>query len=389
MVLKQLEKAQQRKKHLDELQQLLQKTKEEKRSFTDEENQKFKTLTQTIETLDEEIAEIQSRGAAANGTTLQTGTEKRSLGALEVRGYRGKERIGKSNSNVQLGDLIYSHLTGKFRNEEVRAALSTTSGGLVIPKPVFDDFIDMVREMSFLNQCTVYPMASKTLSIPRVVGDILPHFKAENDPIIESNPLFGEALLEAKPLYALTSLSLELIESSSLDMGSVITQIMAASMANAMQAFLIQGGDPLGYAGIINDPAINTIAAADVNYASIGAAFKAAMNNFGRPDSLIINVNDVMNMELLTDTAGQYVTAPRFMDYLTPYPVVGNVPEGQAIVADLSTIAFGVLSEGGLQIELDKSGEAFQNAQVKVRARFNGDFVLTNPKMVSHILPTA
>jgi HK97 family phage major capsid protein len=386
MVLKQLEKAQQRKQHLDELQQLLAKTKEEKRSFTDEENQRFKTLTQTIEKLDSELEEIQSR-ANTNSTTTTT-TEKRSLGALEVRGFCGKERIGKGNSNVQLGDLIYSHLTGRFRNEEVRAALSTTSGGLVIPKPVYDDFIDLMREMSFLGQCTVYPMTSKTLSIPKVVSDILPHFKAENDPIIESNPLFGEATLEAKPLYALTSLSLELIESSNLDMGSVITQIMASAMAGAMQAFMIQGGDPLGYAGIINDPAINKITAATVDYASIGAAYKAAMSNFGRPNGLILNVEDVMDMELLKDTAGQYVTAPNFMSYLQPYPVVNNIAAGQALVGDLSTIAMGVLSEGGLQIELDKSGEAFKNGQVKVRARFNGDFALTNPKLMSMISPT-
>ncbi|WP_163182949.1 MULTISPECIES: hypothetical protein [Neobacillus] len=50
--------------------------------------------------------------------------------------------------------------------------------------------------------------------IPKVVGDILPAFKAENDLIVESAPVFDGVKLEAKPLYAMTSISLELLESS-------------------------------------------------------------------------------------------------------------------------------------------------------------------------------
>ncbi len=55
---------------------------------------------------------------------------------------------------------------------------------------------------------------SEALVIPKVVGDILPAFKAENDLIVESAPVFDGVKLEAKPLYAMTSISLELLESS-------------------------------------------------------------------------------------------------------------------------------------------------------------------------------
>jgi HK97 family phage major capsid protein len=400
-----LRKVSERDNLLHEMQEIVNKGKTEKRQLTAQENSKLESLEKQIQSLDDELSKHGTTQEELEGAldmhqrkfdqTKQEGKKKeskievRSHKPEEVRAYRGKEqRMGNGNTNVTIGDLVYSYVTGKFRNDEVRAALSTTSGGLAIPQEVADNFIDMAREISFLSEVTTYKMDSKTLTVPRVTGDILPVFKAENELITESNPLFTGVLLEAKPLYALSSISLELLESSSLDIGLAVTNIMRNSMVAAMQAFMIQGGDPLGYAGIMNDPAINKITAANVDYASIGAAYKAAMTNFSRPNGLIVNVEDVMDMELLTATDGQFVQAPRFMDYVTPYPVVNNVPAGTALVGDLSAIAMGILSEGGLQLEVDRSGEAFKRGQIAIRARINADFALTNPKLMSMISPT-
>ncbi|WP_400245910.1 tyrosine-type recombinase/integrase [Niallia sp. JL1B1071] len=70
------------------------------------------------------------------------------------------------------------------------------------------------------------------------------------------------------------------------------------------------------------------------------------------------------------------------------YSLGGGLDEGESVVANLQSIAWGILSEGGLQIDIDKSGEAFQRGQIKIRARINSDFALTNPKLISHIRPT-
>jgi hypothetical protein len=95
-----------------------------------------------------------------------------------------------------------------------------------------------------------------------------------------------------------------------------------------------------------------------------------------------------MDIELLTDTTGQFIQPPRFMEQLNRYDVAGAMDAGEAMVADLSSIAWGILSEGGLQLDVDKSGEAFQRGQIKIRARINSDFALTNPKLISYIRPT-
>ena len=40
---------------------------------------------------------------------------------------------------------------------------------------------------------------------------------------------------------------LELIESSGIDIGLAVTQLMASAMSQAIQTFMFHGGDPLGY----------------------------------------------------------------------------------------------------------------------------------------------
>jgi HK97 family phage major capsid protein len=398
-----LKKAHQREQHIKNMQEILDTAKKENRAFTEAENSKFESLEKQVQSIDQElekhntsleelIEQMQERDAKLEAIKNPNASKKvvvkeRSANPLEVRGYVGKERIGKHDTDVTIGDLVVSHITGKYRNAEVRQAMSTTGSGILIPTEVYANFIDMMREQNFLLNVTTYPMQTKALVIPKVVGDIMPTFKAENDLIVESSPIFDGVRLEAKPLYAMTSVSLELLESSGVDLGMAVTQIMSSSMAQAVQSFMLQGGGALGYEGIINDPNINTVDSTTIDYASIGAGIRAIRNNRGTPNGLILNSADSMDLNLLTDTTGQFIVPPKFMEQLDQYEMTGALDEGEAVVMDFNSIAWGILSEGGLQLEIDKSGEAFSRGQIKIRARINSDFALTNPKMVSYIRP--
>lgn len=412
MVLKQIKlgrlmtQKREAEKHMKEMLQMIETVEKEKRSFTEEENKRYSSLEKKLEQIDaefekegltmdeatEQLEDIKTRSHKASSAFTNTNEyrtlKRKSENPLEVRGYRGKERIGKHDTSVTIGDLVYSHITGKYRSSEVRQAMSTTGSGILVPTEIYQNFIDLMRDESFLTEATIYPMTSKALVIPKVVGDILPAFKVENDLIVESAPVFDGVKLEAKPLYAMTSISLELLESSGIDLGLAVTQIMASSMAQAVQSFMLHGGDPLGYKGILNDADINLVDANTIDYASIGQGIKAIRNNNGRANGLVLNSNDSMDIELLTDTTGQFIHAPSFMQNLNTYNVAGGLEENQALVGDLGSIAWGVLSEGGLQIDIDKSGDAFNRGQIKIRARINSDFALTNPKFIAYIRPT-
>lgn len=400
-----LRKGHQRESFMNEMQGMLATCKKENRALTEAENTKFENLEKQIQNIDSELEkhdttleelmtqmderDAKFRASMNNGKSSDKIKKSRSEeNPLEVRGFVGQERIGKHDSKVTIGDLIYSHVTGQYRNEEVKRALSTTSGGIVIPTDVYQNFIDLMRDTNFLLNVTTFPMTTKALVIPKVVSDILPVFKAENEIITESSPVFDSVRLEAKPLYAMTSISLELLESGGLDIGMAVTTIMANAMAQAVQSFMLKGGGTLGYAGILNDPNINVVNASTIDYASIGAGVRAIRNANGRPNAVILNNVDEMDLQLLADTTGQYIQPPKFMENLETYTLGGGVDEGEAVVGDLASIAWGILSEGGLQLDIDKSGEAFQRGQIKIRARINSDFALQNPKLISHIQPT-
>ena len=398
-----LKKAHQREQYLQEMQQILSSAKKENRSFTAEEDTKFSELEKQVKSVDDELEknntnleeliqqmdDLEKRYQEAMKPQKKVEkVEKRSVNPLEVRGYRGEERIGEHKSDIQIGDLIYSHITGKYRNEEVRAALATTSAGIVVPEEVYSNFIDKLRDESILSECTIYPMSSKVLHVPRLTSDIAPQFKVENELAVESTPIFDSVKLEARPLYAICPISLELIESSSLDMGNVITQLLASAMSQTMQEAMLNGGWVNGYEGILSITGVHKITG-DVSYATIGEGVKRIRNNNGQPNAVLLNNFNAIDLQLATDTTGQYITPPVFMEQLKQYELNSGIFTNNAMVADLSSIAWGILSEGGLQIEIDRYGDAFNRGQVKIRARINCDFTLTNPWVVSHILPTA
>jgi HK97 family phage major capsid protein len=411
MVLKQLKlgrlitRGQESVKNMEEMVQMIDTIQREKRSFSDAEKKKYDSLEKLVEendaefekegiTLEEAIAELdevntrmKKTGSTFKNTSEYQSLKRRAENPLEIRGYQGRERVGRHDTSVTIGDLIYSHITGKFRTEEVRASLSTTSGGLVIPQNVYSNFIDLLRDNSILGEVTTYQMDSKTLSIPRVISDITPEFKLENELITESNPVFDSVKLEAKPLYAMCPISLELIESSSLDMGSVITELMSSAMGASMQRYMLYGAVN-GYEGIMNGQIPKVLG--NMNYATIGEAVTQVRLSNGNASSIVMNPLDAMNLQLLVDTTGQHIQPPEFMNDLKKFELANWMGFGEAIVGDLSAIAFGVLSSGGLQIEISRTaGEAFKRGQILVRARLNGDFVVTNERVLSQIAPTA
>lgn len=102
---------------------------------------------------------------------------------------------------------------------------------------------------------------------------------------------------------------------------------------------------------------------------AIGAGMRAVRSANGNPIGVILNNADATDLELLKDTTGQFIQPPKFMENLETYSLGGGVDEGEAVVADLSSIAWGILSEGGHQLDIDKSGDAFNRGQIKIRAR--------------------
>jgi HK97 family phage major capsid protein len=394
-----LKRAHQREQHINEMQNILSAAKKENRAFTDDETKKFEGLEQKVQGIDAELeknntsleelmTDMEERTAKIEAiqdpeAAKKKKTETRSIIPSEVRSYKKGERMGNGSNNITMGDIIVAHTTGKFRTPEIRQLLTTNSGGVTINEEVYAGFIDLLRANSFLGEFTNYKMDSKTLTIPRVFGDVAPNFKLESAEIPLSSPVFTGATLEAKYLYCLTEISLELLESSSIDIGAAVNEIMSKSMMTSIQRFALAGSAPNGFAGIINDTDINKIDAA-VSYASIGAGIQAVQSVNGEATSLVINPTDWMGLQLLTDGGGgQFIEPPKFLEDVNLI-VTNSIDAGQALVGNLSTIGMGINSAGGLQLDVN-AAPGFTRGVVHIRARFSGDVVLTDPKQLALI----
>ena len=388
---------QEREEHLKNMQTVLNRCQQENRSFTEEEQTTFDDLEQKISKIDKEfekqdvtVEDVKARlddlkeraQKSMNHQEKKTGNVKtRSINPLEVRSYKKGEQMGNGSNEVTIGDIIVGHTTGKYRSPEVRQLTTTQSGGVTISSEVFAGFIDKLRENSFIDQFTIYNMDSKTLTIPRLGSDVYPQFHIEAEEINKQNPIFEGVMLESKYLYCLTEISLELLESSAIDIGSAVNEIMLKAMMRAIQSYAVYG-DVGGFTGILNDPDIRKIGT-DVSYASIGEAIQTIQyQENGNPTSLVINPKDLMGLQMLTDGAGgQFITPPPYFDDLNII-VTGSMNPGQALLGDLSTVAMGVSSQNGIQLDISKD-VGFSRGVVMVRSRFSGDIVLTQPRQLA------
>ena len=102
----------------------------------------------------------------------------------------------------------------------------------------------------------------------------------------------------------------------------------------------------------------------------------------GTANDILIGSSDLLGLQLATGTDGHFIQQPVFMNDMNVFDL-GLTFTNSALVGNLESVAWGILSDGGLQIDIDKQGDAFARGQIKIRARFNGDFALTNPKLIS------
>ena len=119
-----LKRAHQRETYLHEMQEILSSAKKENRSFTTEEDAKFSELEKQVKSVDaelekhntnleeliEQMDDLEQRFQATMKPQKKVEKVKtRSESPLEVRGFRGKERIGEQKPMLQLG-ISFTHM---------------------------------------------------------------------------------------------------------------------------------------------------------------------------------------------------------------------------------------------------------------------------------------
>src|SRR5699024_2325150 len=133
----------------------------------------------------------------------------------------------------------------------------------------------LARDKSFLfaNATTVNMGNSQTVSIPRVVSDPTVAFKQPGADIVKSDPTFEEFKLDAKYMYGLVEVPLELVKTG-IGEEEKLHFLLATALNKTLEDAALNGAVD-GFARIFNDTSITKETIADVSYAEIKKGVKA------------------------------------------------------------------------------------------------------------------
>lgn len=129
---------------------------------------------------------------------------------------------------------------------------SNTAGGYLVPLQFEQAIIDLRESFgTFRRNAPVVPMGSDRMSIPRRTGGLTAYFVGESAEITESEKTWGQVMLVAKKLAALSRMSTEIAEDAVINMADDLAREMAYAFAVKEDDSGWNGDGTSGYGGII------------------------------------------------------------------------------------------------------------------------------------------
>ena len=260
---------------VEEAREYLDKAEKESRPWGDEDERKFKELTDQIEGI--------------------TKAEEREM---KLEGYKGVGDIPATAPNPEddppapksqfrsFGEFLHTIRVHPEDKRLVRTGLSEgddSAGGFTVPEEFANTIMMGSLEMAVIrpNGATVIPMRTDTLKIPKVVdtahsstlfGGVVAYWLEETGTKTPTQPTFGQIQLIAKKLTGYTYASDELLADNAVGLEALLTRMFSGALAWYEDDGFINGngvGKPLGILNsgallAVNRSAASTIAIADL-----------------------------------------------------------------------------------------------------------------------------
>lgn len=260
---------------VEEAQEYLDGAERESRPWTDEDERKFKELTDQIEGI--------------------TKAEEREM---KLEGYKGVGDIPEAAPNPDdpppapksqfrsLGEFLYTVHNHPEDKRLVRTGLSEgddSAGGFLVPEEFSNTIMMSSLETAVIrpNGATVIPMRTDTLKIPKIVdtshasslfGGVVAYWTEEKTEKVPTEPTFGQLQLIAKKLTGYTYASDELLADNAIGLEALLTRLFSGSISWYEDDGFINGngvGKPLGILNsgallAVNRSGASTIAIADL-----------------------------------------------------------------------------------------------------------------------------
>ena len=379
-----------------EARELLDRSTEEKRAFTGEEEAKWTALNSEIDKIDERLRAVLDAEERAKAT--EEAFNRLNASAIQRAGEGGSSRDYLTEvrnwAMAREGAKGYIDIHRQSRSPLNLRVLTTggqgsgTNASSTVPTDFYDQLIAYLIEVSGILQVgpsVLNTAGGETIQIPVAATHISGATASQNATLPTSDPAFTQKTLGAQKFAAMTQLSRELIDDTAIDLLGYLAMSAGRAIGNSFGSALINGNNGIsggilgastavtGATGVSGVPSYDNLV--DLEY-SVIAPYRQSRSCYWLAADKTIGgfrkIKDSQNRPIWEPSA--VLGAP---DLLLGKPLVAD-PFMPATATSAKSVAFGDFSQyfvrlvGGLRFERSDDF-AFGSDLVTFRAVLRGD----------------
>lgn len=385
---------------IKELRRLIAEKKKEARKLLDEDKLKeaeditaeIRELERKVEVAkaieDEEFRELKEQKKKEDKEE-QEEKEERALKEVILPGEKFEKRTDAQKLRL---DKIVRGMAGKGwegaeAEREYYRSMTSSANSTIIPQELANKIIDVARTNSAIfGRIPTVPMESNNLTIAVQTKDPVAEFVVEGEPITESEAVFTKVTMEGKTLAIFIPVTEQLLDSAE-NLNAQLTNSCAKAIALALDKALLYGtGEEDKIKGISLYENINKITHTGGNsYDMLIKGIKETKKSNVTPTDITYSTDTGMDLSMLKDGNGQYITRPVSLDQYT-FTESNNVKTNEAYVYDYNSLLLGI--HKGVTMEWGASADQFQRIMKGLRIYIRTDLAVINPKGITQITVT-
>lgn len=385
---------------IKELRRVIAEKKKEARKLLDEDKLKeaeditaeIRELERKVEVAkaieDEEFRELQEQKKKEDKEE-QEEKEERALKEVILPGEKFEKRTDAQKLRL---DKIVRGMAGKGwegaeAEREYYRSMTSSANSTIIPQELANKIIDVARTNSAIfGRIPTVPMESNNLTIAVQTKDPVAEFVVEGEPITESEAVFTKVTMEGKTLAIFIPVTEQLLDSAE-NLNAQLTNSCAKAIALALDKALLYGtGEEDKIKGISLYENINKITHTGGNsYDMLIKGIKETKKSNVTPTDITYSTDTGMDLSMLKDGNGQYITRPVSLDQYT-FTESNNVKTNEAYVYDYNSLLLGI--HKGVTMEWGASADQFQRIMKGLRIYIRTDLAVINPKGITQITVT-
>lgn len=304
----------------------------------------------------------------------------------------GEKFEKRSNSKKLRFDKLVRGMAGRgwegaAEEEKHYRSMTYAGNSAIVPKDLMGDIMDVARTNSaILGRIPIVKMKSNNLTVAIQTEDPEFEFKAEGEVIPESGPSFTKVTMEGKTLGVLVNVTEELLDSAD-NLEYQLVNSCGKAIALAIDKALLYGTGENSIKGISTYEGINKIThAGGANYDMFIKGIKEAKKVNITPTDIAYSTDTGMDLAMLKDSNGQYITKPGALDKYT-FTESNNVKPNESYIYDSNSLLLGIHENINVQWSSD-AGENFGKIMSTLRVYARIDLAVINPKGITQITIT-